>query len=73
VPTIGIKETTRPQSASPRTNPRNPMHHRHLNHTEFTLAAIEDILARGQMPDWVPLITAIRADPHGEIAEKTLL
>ena len=49
------------------------MHHRHLNHTEFTLAAIEDILARGRMPDWVPLIIAIRADPNGETAAKTLL
>ena len=49
------------------------MHHRHLNHTEFTLAAIEDILARGRMPDWVPLIIAIRADPNGEPAAKTLL
>jgi hypothetical protein len=49
------------------------MQHRHLNHTEFTMAAIEDILARGRMPDWVPLIIAIRADPYGEIAEKTLL
>ncbi len=49
------------------------MHHRHLNHAEFTLAAIEDLLARGRMPDWVKLITAIRADPYGEIAEKTLL
>ena len=49
------------------------MQHRHLNHAEFTLAAIEDILARGRMPDWVPLVTAIRADPYGEIAEKTHL
>jgi hypothetical protein len=49
------------------------MQHRHLNHAEFTLAAIEDILARGRMPDWVPLIVAIQADPNGEIAEKTLL
>jgi hypothetical protein len=49
------------------------MKHRHLTHETFTLAAIEDILARGRMPDWVPLITAIRADPYGEVAEKTLL
>ena len=49
------------------------MQHRHLNYAEFTLAAIEDILARGRMPDWVPLITAIRADPYGEIAEKARL
>jgi hypothetical protein len=47
------------------------MKHRHLTHEEFTVAAIEDILARGRMPDWVPLILAIREDPFGEIAEKT--
>ena len=47
------------------------MKHRHLIHEEFTVAAIEDILARGQAPDWVPLITIIRADPYGEVAEKT--
>jgi len=47
------------------------MKHRHLNHEEFTVAAIEDILARGQAPDWAPLITIIRADPYGEVAEKT--
>jgi hypothetical protein len=49
------------------------MKHRHLTHEAFTLAAIEDILARGRMPDWVPLIAAIRADPFGEVAEKTRL
>jgi hypothetical protein len=47
------------------------MKHRHLTHEAFTLAAIEDILARGGMADWVPLIAAIRADPFGEVAEKT--
>ena len=47
------------------------MKHRHLTHETFTIAAIEDILARGRMPDWVPLIEAIRADPFGEVAEKT--
>ena len=47
------------------------MKHRHLTHEEFTVAAIEDILARGRMPDWEPLITAIRADPYGAVAEKT--
>ena len=46
------------------------MKHRHLIHEEFTVAAIEDILARGQAPDWVPLIAIIRADPYGEVAEK---
>jgi hypothetical protein len=28
------------------------------------------MLAR-QLPDWVPLIVAIRADPFGKVAEKT--
>jgi hypothetical protein len=45
--------------------------HRHLTHDGFTVAAIEDILARGRLPDWVPLVEAIQADPMGEVAEKT--
>ena len=49
------------------------MKHRHLTHEGFTTAAIEDILARGRMPDWVPWIAVIRDDPYGEIAEKTRL
>ena len=48
------------------------MKHRHLVHQELTAAAIEDILDRGGMPDWEPLIAAIEADPHGKIAEITL-
>ena len=48
------------------------MKHRHLTHEQFTLAAIEDILARGNLPEWAPLLRAIEADPHGEVAEKTL-
>jgi hypothetical protein len=48
------------------------MKHRHLVHEKFTAAAIEDILDRGRMPDWKPLIDAIEADPNGEIAETTL-
>jgi len=48
------------------------MAHRHLNHNRFTLTAIDDIIERGQLPDWEPLLAAIRRDPHGEIAEKTL-
>lgn len=48
------------------------MKHRHLTHEEFTVAAIEDILDRGRAPDWVPLVRAIRANPYGEVAEKTL-
>jgi hypothetical protein len=48
------------------------MKHRHLVHQEFTVAGIEDILDRGRMPDWEPLIAAIEADPHSQIAETTL-
>ena len=28
------------------------MRHRHLNHSRFTLAAIDDIIARPQWRDW---------------------
>jgi hypothetical protein len=48
------------------------MKHRHLAHEAFTLAAIEDILARGSLPDWAPLVQAVEAEPYGEVAEKTL-
>jgi hypothetical protein len=47
------------------------MRHRHLTHEGFTIAAIEDILARGRLTDWAPLIAAIQADPFGNVAEKT--
>jgi hypothetical protein len=47
------------------------MKHRHLTHEDFTPAAIEDILERGKMPDWAPLIEVICADPYGEVAEAT--
>lgn len=49
------------------------MKHRHLTHEGFTLAAIEDILARGRLPDWEPLISVIQADPYGDVAKRTLL
>jgi hypothetical protein len=48
------------------------MKHRNLTHEQFTTAAIQDILARGKLPDWVPLIAAIRDEPFGAVAEKTL-
>lgn len=38
------------------------MYHRHLNHQKFTLAAIDDIIARGKRPDWAALRTAMLAD-----------
>jgi hypothetical protein len=48
------------------------MKHRHLNHEGFTLAAIEDILYRGAVPDWAPLVREITANPFGDVADKTL-
>lgn len=38
------------------------MHHRHLNHEGFTLAAIDDIIARGLMRDWLELRAAALKD-----------
>lgn len=48
------------------------MEHRNLNHQDLTLAAIDNILERGELPDWLPLLQAIKKDPHGDVAEKTL-
>ncbi len=39
------------------------MHHRHLNHEQYTLAAIDDIIARGQRQDWAELRRALIAAP----------
>lgn len=38
------------------------MLHRHLNHEQFTLAAIDDIIARGKRRDWAELRRAALAD-----------
>jgi len=38
------------------------MKHRHLNHETLTLAAIDDLIARGGRKDWVKLRDAA-ADP----------
>jgi hypothetical protein len=38
------------------------MLHRHLNHQHFTLAAIDDIIARGKRRDWFELRRAALAD-----------
>jgi len=46
------------------------VNHRHLNHTLFTLAAIDDILLRGKYVDWVELLDAMERDPT--IPEKIL-
>ncbi len=36
------------------------------------MAAIEDILDRGTIPDWAPLVREIEADPFGDVADKTM-
>ena len=38
------------------------MRHRHLTHQEFTLAAIDDVIARGKRRDWAELGRAARHD-----------
>ena len=38
------------------------MRHRHLNHEGYTLAAIDDVIARGKWQDWADLRGAALAD-----------
>ncbi|MBI4675111.1 MAG: hypothetical protein HY741_26010 [Chloroflexi bacterium] len=38
------------------------MLHRHLNHQQFTLTAIDDVIARGKRQDWIQLRAAVLAD-----------
>ncbi len=38
------------------------MLHRHLNHQNFTLAAIDDVISRGRWQDWVDLRRAVLQD-----------
>jgi hypothetical protein len=38
------------------------MEHRHLNHQDFTLAGIDDIIGRGARKDWAALRTAALGD-----------
>ena len=46
------------------------MLHRHLTHQTLTLAAIDDIIARGKRRDWAVLRTALLRDPT--VQEKVL-
>lgn len=39
------------------------MQHRHLNHEQYTLAAIDDVIDRGKRQDWAALRQAALADP----------
>jgi len=38
------------------------MQHRHLNHHDLTLAAIDDVIARGHLGDWILLRNALLTD-----------
>lgn len=56
-------ETLRRQSQSATLlPPLIPMQHRHLNHQELTLAAVDDIIRRGGWRDWVLLRRAAHRD-----------
>jgi hypothetical protein len=39
------------------------MEHRHLNHSDWTLAAVDDAIARGRLDDWTRLRDAAAAEP----------
>jgi hypothetical protein len=49
---------------------KTAMRHRHLNHQDFTLAAIDDIIGRGQLPAWEALRSALVLQT--DIREKVL-
>ncbi|MGH9062556.1 MAG: hypothetical protein ACRD0L_01010, partial [Acidimicrobiales bacterium] len=39
---------------------------------ELGLAAIDDLLERGDLADWAPVARAVRADPTGGLADAVL-
>ncbi len=39
------------------------MLHRHLNHSDWTLAAVDDVIARGRLEDWKELRDAAASRP----------
>ena len=40
------------------------MRHRHLNHSRYSLAAIDDVIDRGRREAWGSLLAAVRASPE---------
>jgi hypothetical protein len=38
------------------------MKHRHLNHQDFSLATVDDVIARGLLYDWLELRRTVLAD-----------
>ena len=43
---------------------RAVMFHRHLNHQTYTLAAIDDVIDRGELVEWAQLRRALRTEPE---------
>jgi len=78
VTTDEIRETL--QTGAGRTRPRrahaaesvapapSPMRHRHLSGARLDRAAIDDILDRGGLPQWLELLRRARADRTGALA-----
>lgn len=54
------------------------MIHRHLDHApgtpvdEIGLAALDDLLDRGDLDDWAPLARGVAASPDGPLADSVL-
>jgi transcriptional regulator with XRE-family HTH domain len=54
------------------------MKHRHLDYEPGTpverlgMAALDDLLDRGDLRDWAQLAHAVAADPHGALADRVL-
>jgi hypothetical protein len=46
------------------------MLHRHLNHSDWTLAAVDDVIARGRLDDWKQLRDA--ATSRAEVRARIL-
>ena len=40
------------------------MLHRHLNHEQYTLAALDDVIDRGKRKDWAQLRSVALEDPR---------
>jgi hypothetical protein len=43
-----------------------------LNHSEYTLAAIDDVIEQGNLRDWSELARAVLRDDTGYLREKVL-
>ena len=48
------------------------MQHRHLNHSNYTLAAIDDVIEHGTLRDWAELARAVLHDDASSLRQKVL-